>query len=327
MNAFVTGAAGFIGTNLVKALQAQSFTLSCLVRSKAKSVHLQHADTEIVVGDLLLPRSYRKQVQKADIIFHVAGISKGLTREDYFQGNLTTTQKLVETIKQHAPSHQKIIYISSQAAASPSDTSPGVNEFSHHSLPVSAYGRSKRAAEKVLLDLCTRFPVVILRPSIVFGPFDKGMHPLFVSASRGFKIKSGFRDFPVNLLYVADLVEATILAAESDAANGKTFYVTDGNIYNWDVLLQSIAQATNPKALPLTIPLGLIWLLCQIMGLTGRFLQRPQDLNPDKWHEIKQKGWLCDTSHIRKVLGFTPQWSLSEAIDQTVSWYRKNGLL
>lgn len=327
MHVFVTGAAGFIGTNLVRELQKQSCTVSCLVRTRAKGAHLQLPNVEVVVGDLHQPDSYKDQVQQADRIIHVAGVTKGVTTEDYFQGNLATTEKLAETVKSYAPTDQKIIYISSQAAAGPSDTLPGVNESSHQSLPVSAYGKSKRAAEDVLLTISDRFPVVILRPSIVFGPFDKGMHPLFVSASRGFRIKTGFRDFPVNLIYVADLVEATILAAESDDANGKTFYVTDGKAYPWDALLHAIAKATQSKTLPLTIPLSLTWLLCQIMGTAGRLLQQPQDLNPDKWHEIKQNGWLCDSKRLHTVLGFTPKWGIDGAMEQTVSWYRQNGLL
>ena len=55
------------------------------------------------------------------------------------------------------------------------------------------------------------------------------MKPLFKTTSYGIMIKNGFRDFPVSLLYVDDLIEAILLAAKSKKANGKTFYVTDGN--------------------------------------------------------------------------------------------------
>jgi len=321
-HAFVTGAGGFIGKNLVEELLRQHYSVGCLVRSPAKTVHIQDKNIELVMGDLNNPECYKEQIQKADIVFHVAGVTKTIRKSVFFTGNLETTRQLVKLVSHHAPKHQKIVYISSQAAAGPCAQTPGVNEFTPDSRPVSAYGKSKRAAEKEILSIADQFPVVILRPSIVFGPWDHGMEPLFKAISYGIKIKSGFRDFPVNLIYVADLVKAIILAGRSVAANGKTFYVTDGQSYTWGHLLNTIATHVNPRAVTLTIPLPIIWGACQVGGLMGTLLSRPQDLNPDKWFEIKQDGWLCNTSYIQKELGFHSRYSLDDSIRESLNWYR-----
>jgi nucleoside-diphosphate-sugar epimerase len=327
MHAFVTGATGFIGSNLVNELVRQNYSVSCLVRSHAKAVHLQNKNIELVLGDLNAPDSYREQIKKADIVFHVAGVVKAIQKSDFSSGNLETTRQLVHTISQHAPIHQKLIYISSQAAAGPCAQKPGINELAPDSLPVSAYGQSKYDAEKVVLSISDTNHVVILRPSIVFGPRDHGMKPLFKTTSYGIMIKSGFRDFPVSLIYVDDLINAILLAAKSEKANGKTFYVTDGNSYSWDTLLKTIATHTNLRAITLTIPLPVIWIACKLGGLLGRLLRNPQDLNPDKWLEIKQTGWLCNSYRIQDELGFRPQWTLENGIKETITWYRKTGWL
>lgn len=327
MHVFVTGAAGFIGTNLVQELLKHHYSVGCLVRSPTHPDYIQNKNIEMVTGDLNNPECYREQIQKADIVFHVAGVTKAIRKSEYFNGNLETTRQLVNVISKHAPSHQKLIYISSQAAAGPCAQEPGVNESTPDSLPVSAYGQSKKEAEQTVLSIADRFPVVIIRPSIVFGPQDHGMEPLFKATSRGIMIKSGFRDFPVSIIYVDDLVEAIILTGTTDVANGKTFYVTDGNFYTWDTLMKAIAAQVNSGAVLLTLPLPLIWMVCQVKGILGRLTNHPQDLNPDKWLEIKQSGWICSSSRIRDELGFRPQWTLEDGIKVTAAWYRKAGWL
>ena len=327
MRAFVTGATGFIGTNLVNELIKRDYTVCCLVRSYAKAKHLEDDNIELVQGDLYTTKGLAEQVSKADIVFHVAGVTKALNNSAYFRGNLKTTRHLVNTIRDHAPSHQKIVYISSQAATGPCADFPGIDESVEDCPAVSAYGKSKREAEKEILSISDQFSVVVLRPSIVFGPRDRGMLQIFKTIARGVKIKSGFRVFPVSLIYVDDLVEAILLAGHSADADGGIFYVSDGKQYDWDMLNAAIASNVNPRAVGLSIPLKLIWFASCINGILGRCLGHPQDLNPDKWFEIKQEGWVCSPNRIQTILGFCPKWGLEDGIKATVQWYRGAGWL
>lgn len=326
-HAFVTGATGFIGSNLVRELVNRQYSVSCLVRSETRAAHLKDERIELIHGDLCHPQSFKEPIKRADIIFHVAGVTKSANRAGFFHGNLETTRQLVQAMTQHGPAGQKLVYISSQAAAGPCSREPGTSEATANSLPVSAYGQSKKSAEQVVLSINDHSPVVILRPSIVFGPGDRAMLPLFKGAAMGIMPKSGARKFPVNCIYVDDLVEAIILAGESDAANGKTFFVTDGHAYNWTTLNNKIAACVNPRAFTLPIPLFLIWMTCHLNGLLERMTNRPFYLNPDKWLEIKQAGWLCSSARLREELGFRPRWSLEKGIKATVNWYREAGWL
>ncbi len=234
---------------------------------------------------------------------------------------------MVKTIAEHGPAGQKLVYISSQTAAGPCAQTPGIDEATPNSLPVSNYGWSKKKAEQIVLSISDRFPVVILRPSIVYGPGNREMEPLFKTIKWGLMVKSGFRKFPVSLIHVDDLVKTIILISESNTARGQTYFVSDGQTYNWDALNKTISTHVNQRALPLPIPLIFIWMTCQLNGIVARLTKRAQYLNPDKWHEIKQAGWLCNSSRLNKEIDFDEHRSLAEGIQATIQWYRDKGQL
>ncbi len=326
-HALVTGATGFIGSNLVRRLLEQNYSVGCLVRSQRKTSALPVEEVEIVYGSLPDCSTLEEQIRKADRIFHVAGITKSINPAGYYHGNQYSTKELVRTICQYGPPGQKLIYISSQSAGGPSADEPGIDELSEESLPVSVYGKSKKAAEQELLSLDDQHPYVVLRPSIVYGPADLGMLPLFKAARWGILIKIGARTFPVNTVNVYDCIKAALLAAESARANGKTYFITDCQSYSWNKLNNHIAASVNPKARQITIPLTATKFLCYFNCLIGRLTRRPVYLNPDKWQEIKQEGWLCNSSRIREELGFRPRYSLKEGLLMTADWYFQNNWL
>jgi dihydroflavonol-4-reductase len=326
MKILVTGATGFIGSNLVMALLGQGHQVFCLARSDKKAGHLRTAGGEIIVDELLSPQFIDKYIQETDVVFHVAGAIKGATREDYFQGNYQTTHKLVQIIEQHAPSHQKVIYISSQAASGPSIRAD-FSESSPEAIPVSAYGDSKRAAENEILSMSERRPVVILRPSIVYGPRDRALLSLFKSARWGIIPRPGLRDMPVNFIFVQDLIRAFLLAAEKEEANNKIFFINDGMKYSWSIWNQALADCLNTKAVSIPIAKAVLHAGCRIGGIFTKLTGITSFFNPDKWHEMKQEGWLCSNARIVQELGFSPRWSLEDGIKETVKWYIEAGWL
>jgi dihydroflavonol-4-reductase len=326
MKVLVTGATGFIGTHLVRALLRQGYQVICVARSEKKAEYLRVAGAEIVVDDLLSPQYIDKYIQDTNVVFHVAGVIKGATRKDYFDGNYLTTQNLVRIINRHGPPHQKVVYISSQAASGPS-IRPDFSESSPDAHPVSAYGESKQAAEMEIMSMADIRPVVILRPSIVYGPGDRALLSLFRSARWGVIPRPGFRDMPVNFIYVQDLVEAILLAAEKNEANNKIFFINDGKRYSWGVWNKALAACLNTKAISLPIAKIVLYTGCRIGGIFTKLTGITTFINPDKWHEIKQSGWLCSNARISEELGFLPCWSLEDGIKETAGWYIQAGWL
>ncbi len=318
----VTGGTGFIGQNLVRHLLDQGFIVFCPVRSLKKARKLQHKNLHVFKDDLVFPQHLHSAIAESDIVFHLAGTIKGVRQHDYFAGNLETTQQLLKTIETNASKSTKLIYISSQAAAGPCAQKPGISE--HTIMPVSNYGRSKLAAEQLIIEK-SPCPFVILRPAIVYGPCDKEMLQLFQYARLGIIPKAGFRKFPVNTIYIKDLLAAIMLAAENKKAEGKTYFVHDTICHDWNEVCQQAGTSMAKKVFVLPVIMRLIQIACQIGGLLGKLTNRPAILNPDKWQEIKQDGWLCNCSAIQKDLHFTPQWNLSRGFKETLRWYYDNG--
>lgn len=326
MKALVTGATGFIGENLVNTLLKLEYKVVCLARSNRKAGRVRAAGAKIIIDDLCRPQNLSQYIHDFDVIFHVAGVTKGANREDYFDGNCLATRNLVQLMDQYAPPHQKLIYISSQAAAGPS-TQSNFSESYPEDSPVSAYGESKHAAEKEVLSVADKRPVVILRPSIVFGPGDRALLPLFRSAQWGILPRPGLRDMPVNFIYVQDLVAAMILAAEKTEANNKIFFINDGMEYSWGKWNKVLAECLHSRVISIPIAKGVLYAGCMIGGIFAKISGRTTYLNPDKWNEIKQDGWLCSSERIVKELGFSPRWTLTAGITETVLWYQKEGWL
>ncbi|MFH0782140.1 MAG: NAD(P)-dependent oxidoreductase [Pseudomonadota bacterium] len=326
MKILVTGATGFIGTNLVTALLGLGHKVFCLARSEKKGEHLRAAGGEIVVDDLLSPEFIGRYLQNCDVVFHGAGVIKGASREDYFHGNYLATRNLVRIVEQHGPSHQKLIYISSQAASGPSIRSD-FSESTLDSFPVSAYGESKRAAENEILSISKRRSVVILRPSIVYGPGDRALLSLFKAAQWGLIPRPGLRDMPVNFIFVQDLIRALLLAAEKPEANNKIFFLNDGMKYSWSIWNKALADCLNKNAVSIPIAKAVLYAGCQIGGIITQFTDISSFFNPDKWQEMKQAGWLCSNARIVKELGFFPCWSLTQGIKETAKWYIEAGWL
>lgn len=325
----ITGGSGFIGQNLVKYLLNQGYMVFCPVRSPDKALHLQHKNLHVFRDDLLSPQRLTSVIAESNIIFHLAGTIKGVRRADYFNGNLETTKQLLKIIGMSAQKIQKLIYISSQAAAGPCAQEPGLSEHAskaNTARPVSNYGRSKLAAEKLIIAE-SPCPYVILRPAIVYGPADREMLQLFQYGKLGIIPKAGFRKFPVNIIYIKDLLTAIMLAVENKKAEGKTYFVHDTIARDWNEVCRQTGTSMDKKVFILPILKILIQMACQAGGLLSKLTNKPAILNPDKWQEIKQDGWLCDCSAIRKDLQFTPQWDLASGFEETLRWYYDNGWL
>lgn len=324
MKIFVTGATGFIGYHLVKKLLNHGHQLFCLARINSDHKKLTDLGAQIVPGDLLEPQSFTHSLNQCEMVFHVAGVTKSIDSKGYYSGNQQTTHNLVGAITPPPKTRKRLIFISSQAAAGPS-ISPLFGDTIMDSTPVSAYGRSKRAAEQEVEQAREKLDYVILRPSVVFGPGDREMLPLFKAALSGIIPHAGFRDFPANFIYIEDLIRAILLAAESDRTTGKTYFVHDGNPSSWKIMNSLIGRQCNHRAVVLPIALPLLMITCHISGMISKIRKKPAYINPDKWHEIKQPGWLCSNRKLQEDTAFSAQWSLSDAVSETAEWYRQQG--
>jgi len=227
--AFVTGATGFIGQRLVKALEGE-------VRILSRSVHCKY---ETVVCDLLSEMIPGHALDGVDIIFHLAGFAHVLQDaakiEPLYKAiNIDATVRMAELAVDAGV--KRFVFVSSVKAS----TSEGV------------YGRSKRDAELKLLEIGRQsgMCVSIVRPALVYGPGVKGNLALMRKG-----IEQGwFPPLPEtgnrrSMIHVDDLVRALLLVADDVRANGEIFIATDGVPYSSREIYEVICQLVD-KPIP-----------------------------------------------------------------------------
>jgi dihydroflavonol-4-reductase len=322
LKALVTGGTGFIGSHLTEALIRKGVQVRCLLRKTSDLKWLKGLPVESVSGDCNDKASLAEAVRGVDWVIHLAGMTKAIKKETYFKVNGFGTENLIHACLENNPRLQKFIYISSQAAAGPSKNNNSTKE-SDPCEPVSFYGRSKRLGEESVLARAHDLPALILRPSAVYGPRDKGLLALFKCLSRRIKPCLTGRQQRLSLCYVQDIVQGILLGVEAQAKSGEIFFLSDGHDYRMEEIGDIFAQAMGITALRVRVPRRMVKGIACFSETLSKWFGRPSLLNKDKAEEIVQEEWVCDITKAKTLLGFEPRVPLSEGAKLTFEWYKK----
>lgn len=319
----VTGGTGFVGSHLVERLLANGYDVTCLVRDPLHLRWLAGMDVRLSPGDCTQPESLAAAVQGVSVVFHCAGVTKARHTRDYYLVNHLGTRNLLEACARYSPGMEKFILVSSQAAAGPSpDGRPVRDGDMPH--PVSDYGRSKQRAEDEAHAWRNRLPVVVLRPSSVYGPRDADMFELFRWADRGLTLEMTGGDRYLNLCYVEDLAAALLLAAERPTQSGSVYFVAENRPYSWSEFRAVLLSTGGVSARAIKLPYGAAYLIGLASEIGSLFTGKPALANRQKVREAAQRYWVCDTSKIEHDLRFRAEYPLQKGLELTWQWYRKN---
>jgi nucleoside-diphosphate-sugar epimerase len=322
LNALVTGGTGFIGSHLTEALIRRGVHVRCLFRKTSDLKWLKGLPIEFAHGDCNDKSSLGEAVRGVDWVFHLAGVTKAIKKETYFEVNGSGTENLIHACLENNPRLKKFIYISSQAAAGPSQNGRSKRE-SDSCEPVSFYGRSKRAGEESVLIHAHELPVLIIRPSAVYGPRDKDIFAFFKCLSRRIKPCPTGRQQHISLCYVQDIVQGILLAVETETKSGEIFFLSDGNDYRMVEIGDIVAQAMGITAFRIHVPKRMILGIACFSEYLSKLFRRPFLLNKDKAEEMINKDWVCDITKAKSLLGFKPRVPLSEGARLAFEWYKK----
>lgn len=332
----ITGASGFVGSNLARHLSAEGWDVRCLLRSTGRGL-LQDCDVEMVQGSLSDSESLRQAAADVEFVFHVAGRVTALSSDQFAQDNVEGTRAIAEACAVQANPPQ-LVFVSSLAAGGPAEqTHPRVE--SDKPAPVSAYGWSKLRAENAAAQFASQTPISVVRPPIIFGPGDRAGLSMYRSMRwMRLHMNPGFREFPVSIIYVADLCEALRRVAvggvrAQPTANGSgmdhraIYYVSAERDVTYAELgrLGGLAAGWRVAVVPLP---RLVFRMAGALGeAVGRARRRPALVNLDKIREAMAPGWVCSGGKIHDELQFSPAESLEHRFDETVAWYRQHGWL
>ncbi len=336
MKALITGASGFIGTHLAKALAGEGHQVRCLVRRSSRTDQLSAMGAELAYGDVTDPASVAAAVRGVDTIFHLAGLVKALTYEQLLSVNEQGTRHVAHACAEQGQPPVMVL-VSSLAAAGPSASDRPRLE-SDPAEPVSNYGRSKRAGELAAVAFAGRVPLTIVRPPVVFGEGDLSMLSMFrpIKLLR-LHLVPGFTERRASMIHAADLVAGLIRAAErgerlapgqaANSAHGYYFLAAERNptFAEWG---QLIARSLGCRRLRVDSRAEVLgWGLAGLSEAWARARRRPHIFNLDKLREATAGSWVCGSDRAREQLGFSVAANLEKRFVQTTRWYRSHGLI
>ena len=243
---FVTGATGFIGQQLLHALESNPASFALTQPSDIKILSRRpHQDYKTVICDLEIESIPEDTLNGIETVFHLAGFAHDIrdateVEHLYRAVNVDATEQLAEIAV--ASGVKRFVFVSSVKAG-------GKNVGGE---PKGIYGETKREAELKLLEIGRQsdMQVMIVRPSLVYGPGVKGNLALM---QRGVE-QGWFPPIPEtenrrSMIHVDDLVQALLLVAEDERANGEIFIATDGVTYSSREIYVAICQSVG-KTVP-----------------------------------------------------------------------------
>jgi dihydroflavonol-4-reductase len=328
----ITGASGFVGSNLARRLCDEGWSVRCLLRRTSRLDQLESLPVERMEGSLDDAASLQRAVGGVDYVFHVAGRTVAFRGSQFYDDNVNGTQRLVDACLT-LPTPPTFVMVSSLAAGGPGTMrSPRTED--QPEAPVSTYGASKLAAEQALATRAAELPASIIRPPMVFGRADRASLSLYRSLRfLPFHLSPGLRRFPVSLVHVDDLCEAMVKIAtrgerlpsdSSGAARGRgKYYVAADRDVTYGEMGQLAARAAGWTVATLPLPKPIFWAAGAIGETVGRLRGRATLINFDKIREATAPGWVCSDDKIHTTLGYQPAASLEESFADTVAWYRQ----
>ena len=320
----VTGGTGFIGSHLVERLVAQGRAVRCLVRRSSNVGGLARAAVELAYGDLETGAALTEAMRGVDTVIHLAGVTKARAAADYDRGNAIATANLLRA----ANGVNRFVHVSSLAAAGPSGADCALTEADEPH-PVSLYGRSKLAGEEAVRRSPLRSRTVIVRPPVVYGPRDRDVYQMIRTVSCGWMAQIGTAPRRFSYVYVGDLVDGLIAAADcaSAGAGGEVFYIANAAPVTWGEFGGVAARLMDRKLRTVAIPEKAAYVLGLCAEWWTRFSGKPGILSRDKVREACCAGWVCDPGRARRELGFCASTSLEEGLRRTLDWYKEAGWL
>lgn len=320
MTTCVTGGTGFLGGFLVRDLLAKATPVRVLARPSPRADQLRHAGAEIVVGELEDADSIARAVKGADLVYHLAAkVGAPGSRKDYLETNVAGTERVLTACAQQGV--RQIVYIGSLSVYGPIREGERIDEdtpFDERPDQRDPYSESRIAADRLVTAFAQRTGIstVVIRPGIIYGPGRP--LPLGILAFRLGKtnVVFGGPDNRIPLNYVANLVDAMQMAANSGSGL-RQFNIVDQDeltLRHYHELKSSIDSTTTrfSSPWPLQIAGPITELLRPMLPMGDLRLSRRQ------LERSLQNRWY-DTRRIRKQTGWQPRWPLLEAMQRTLN--------
>jgi dihydroflavonol-4-reductase len=323
----VTGASGFVGSSVARALVARGFDVRAVLRSTSPRANVENIGCEIVEGDMRDKPSMARALQGARYLFHVAADYRLWARDpnEIVRNNLEGTRATMEAAAEAGV--EKIVYTSSVATLKPIEGA-SADETSRHDerTVIGAYKRSKVVAERLVEKMVAEqgLPAIIVSPSTPIGPRDIRPTPtgrIIVEAATG-KIPA-FVDTGLNLVHVDDVAEGHLLALDKGEIGER--YILGGEDVTLQQMLAVIAGLANRRPPRVKLPRGPLYPLAYAAEAVARITNREPFITADALNMSKYRMFFSSAKATR-ALGYKAR-PYREGLADAMEWFGNHGYL
>jgi dihydroflavonol-4-reductase len=326
MLAFVTGATGFLGSHVARALAEQGADLRLLVRRTSNLKNIEGLKAETATGDLRDPASLEKAIAGCEVVFHVAADYRLWLRDpaEMYRSNVEGTRAILEAARKNIV--RCVVYTSSVATIGFTGNGQPADEDSPVSLAdmIGHYKRSKFMAEQLALEAGRgEMRVVTVSPTTPVGEHDVKPTPTGRIIVDFLKRKfPAYVETGLNLVDVRECARGHIAALEK-GKSGERYILGGENLTLKQILdkLGEIAGLSSPKV---KLPYFVAYIAGAVdQTVSGRMLGREPRATVETVRMGKKKMW-ASSGKAEHELG----WKISspdDALRRAVAWFRANG--
>ena len=324
--ALVTGASGFVGSAVARALIERGLHVRVLMRPTASRLNIAKLHCEPVMGDMRDEESMTAAMKGARYFFHVAADYRlwardpGEIERNNFQGAQASMKAALKT------GVDRVVYTSSVAALKPGASA--VDETSRHTpqTVIGSYKRSKLVAEREVERLVRDegLPAVIVAPSTPIGPRDIKPTPtgrIIVEAATG--RMPAFVDTGLNLVHVDDVAQGHLAALDRGQIGEN--YILGGTDVALQDMLGDIAFLSGRRAPTVKLPRAPLYPLAWCAEAVARVTGKEPFLTVDALNMSRYRMFFS-SEKARRELGYTAR-PYKEGLEDALSWFRENGYL
>jgi predicted dehydrogenase/nucleoside-diphosphate-sugar epimerase len=318
----VTGANGLIGRHLVRRLLQDGNRVRIFVRRQPEPEFMNDGNVEVFLGDLGDPAAVDRAVAGTEIVYHVGAAMKGGTH-DHERGTVCGTQNIVDSVLRHDV--QRLVYISSLSCLHAAVARHGdviTEDWPVEPTPTKrgTYTQAKTAAEKIVRCAVRdrHLRAVLLRPGRVFGP---GMTILTAEVARRVGnalvvLGDGTRELP--LVYVEDVIDAIVMAAETSKFDGRVFHIVDRTQITQNQVVCDYIWKSAKMAKVIHVPEPVVYCLALGFDLLSKVFNRPVPLSIYRVKSALAR-MKFDCTRAEKELGWQPRVGVASGLQETMA--------